>query len=227
MRSLQRTTEVTKLSGADTMVLRVKHEVQVARLTAQSLEQQDPPSVDHTQQQHRPAPPSVPTPIHEDLAMIDPELLALSLAARVPAAVPSILVTPSRRNCGMCAPVGQRGVMRICRPCYDAPPALFSMSSSSSSSSSPTSALARAGCFEAVADDRILLTPGVVVVLMVVLFLVAVALVDLADWVRRLRRRRQQQQQQAISLPSDSSAKAGLFVDDPYCYSDGDERLVP
>lgn len=96
--------------------------------------------------------------------------------------------------------------MRICRPCYD----LDSIQS-----------ISAGGTEGVIYAEPVFATPGVLAVILVLLFLVAVALVDLSEWAWKKIHRR--------PTTLSECEKGEIFLeelDDSYD-SDEDERLIP
>lgn len=139
-----------------------------------------------------------------------PALDSISNSLSLPS-TPTLLTAPpdpsSIRNCGSCTQFNDRGIMRICRPCYDLDsiPAISATGAEGITYAEPAFA-----------------SPGVLAVILVLLFLVAVALVDLSEWVwNKLHRR-------SIALPE--CEKGEIFLEesgDSYDSEEEDERLIP
>ncbi|EFW20961.1 hypothetical protein D8B26_002759 [Coccidioides posadasii str. Silveira] len=148
---------------------------------------------------------SLPRATESDSNMESIQEPSTSLSLSLPSSpTPKTLSNPPSQfvHCG-CKPFADRSPIRICRPCYD-------LSSDDDSA------------FSNLEVQPELVTPGVVAVVAVLLFLVAVALVDLSHWVwNRLHR-------QPISL-SECEKGNGVAIEDDEDLDKlyEDDQLIP
>ncbi|WEW54742.1 hypothetical protein PRK78_000167 [Emydomyces testavorans] len=163
------------------------------------------------EQPPRPKSFSFPTATESDLDMISIEFpisdsSPASLATpSIPTPTTTVQVSDRIRNCGSCTKFNDKGVMRICKPCYD----LDSISANSAPRIS----------FDA--GEAAFVTPGVLAVVLVLLFLVAVALIDFGEWIwERLHHR-------PIALPANEKEPIPIEDYEEEDDFDEDEQLIP
>ncbi|EEP82170.1 predicted protein [Uncinocarpus reesii 1704] len=185
---------IKKLKLGERAVVRIRHEIQL------TIHGEDATSQDVQIPGFPPPSPSTQT---ESAATETPSILSDSFSHTLslpstPSPMPLVLPSGSIPDCGSCSKFGNSGIMRICRPCSDIDTDAF-----------------------VGGESPALITPGVLAVVLILLFLVAVALVDFTEWIRGKLR-----SGPSVALPESEKSYA-QFEDWEEEYIHEDDQLIP